>query len=210
MNVVIMTLHRSPFNDEGAKMLKNLTLLSASAYRKALPCVLVASISLVLAGCSSSSSSDSGFSDSESSDEITEAETGTIAEELLDDLEFGTLLGGLQRAGLQEALNTDNDGLGWTVFAPADTMFEMDPDFQDLPTILEQTEIIRGHVASGTILFTDLVPGTSITMQDGNEALISLAADGASIVVGGATIITQGRIVSNGVIHRVDSLVTTE
>ena len=120
------------------------------------------------------------------------------------------MLGGLQRAGLQEALNTDNDGLGWTVFAPADTMFEMDPDFQDLPTILEQTEIIRGHVASGTILFTDLVPGTSITMQDGNEALISLAADGASIVVGGATIITQGRIVSNGVIHRVDSLVTTE
>lgn len=214
-------------------MRANLSCFSPNALRRSLPCVLVVSMGLVLAGCSSGGGSDSAgvSSDSDPSDgitedenggsadvpstfepseEVTEAEDGSITEIIRDDIDFGRLLGLLQQADLEVPLEGDNEGLGWTLFAPPDIVFDQDVEFQDLNTIAEQVDRARGLVASGSFNFSDLIPGSSITMQDGNEALIELAPDGASLLVGGAVIAIEGRVLNNGVLHRINSLITTQ
>lgn len=208
-------------------MRTNINCFSANVFHKSLPCVLVASMSLVLVGCGGGGSDSGGpvsdidptdgitesedlFPGFEPSDEITEAEVGTINDQIRDDIDFGRLVSLLQQADLEVLLDGDNDGLGWTLFAPQDIVFDQDTDFQALNTFAEQNERTRGLVASGRFDFSDLTPGNSITMQDGNEALIELAPDGASLIVGGATIAMMGIVVENGVLYRVDSLITTQ
>lgn len=204
----------SRFEHQRKNMTITLKASSTTLFRKFLPCLLAATVSVALASCSSGGDSDSDSGSevpfSDPNENIPDIVDATIAEQLLgDQFVFSTLVERLQQADLVDALSDDNNGEGWTVFAPENAVFGSDPVFQNL-TLAQQIEAVEGHVASGTFLSTDLIPGQAITMQDGSQAFIELAPDGMNVTVGGASITSRDRRVNNGVIHRVGTLITTE
>ena len=125
----------------------------------------------------------------------------SIADSLLVRSDYGQLLNFIEIADLTEALQGDNSGLGWTLFAPSDRAFE-DADF---PIVTDEqiNFVARNHLFSGMLMFEELNPGL-LTMVEGSVE-IEENEDG-TITVGGATVVARDRVVGNGIIHFVDAV----
>lgn len=124
-----------------------------------------------------------------------------IATTLLMRSDYQTLLRLVELAGLTEVLQTDNDGAGWTLFAPSDVAFAAEND-ASLFTSEDSAELVQLHLFSGRISSADLQAGT----LDMSRGSVDVQISEAGFMVGDATIVGRDRVVGNGIIHFVDSV----
>jgi len=121
---------------------------------------------------------------------------------------FKTLAAALTTADLVTTLK----GTGpFTVFAPTDDAFgkllkEMGVSAEELLATPKEelTGVLTYHVASGSVLSTDLSNGMKVTTVNGEKLTIKI--DGATVMVNDATVVTADVKASNGVIHIIDKV----
>ena len=117
----------------------------------------------------------------------------------------------IHAAGLQDTLH---DGGPFTIFAPNDDAFaaylgEMgmtaDDVFADTDalTVLLQAHVVEGADDAAMVMEMD---GQDFTTLAGNE--LTLAVDGDTVMVGGATVVEYDVLADNGVIHVIDTVLT--
>jgi len=126
--------------------------------------------------------------------------TDSMADFLLLNDDYGTLLRLIEDADLTQALQGDNSGMGWTLFAPPDSAFVND-EFESM-TPGQRVSFIKLHLYSGTLPYFELMPG-ALPMTEGSVEVV-IDQDG-KVSVGGSTIVARDRGVSNGIIHFVSS-----
>lgn len=163
------------------------------------------SICVITACSDSNSTSDSDNNDFvpvlDPNDSVPPASDQSIARTLLERRENGTLLMLIEQAELTTALEGDNNGEGWTLFAFSDNAFQNE-EFMTF-TDEQGSALVRGHLYSGRLFFSDIQPGV-LPMSQGSVE-VSENEDG-TISIGGATVIARDREFSNGIIHFVDSV----
>ena len=137
-------------------------------------------------------------------DVVPEPSEESIINSLLDNVDFGTLLGLVLQADLADTLDNNNGGNGWTLFAFSDNASGADEVFG--LTGDEANALVGGHLFSGRLLLEDIQPG-GLTMTRGSVNVT--VNDDGTISVGGARIVARDREFSNGVIHFVDSVLET-
>jgi uncharacterized surface protein with fasciclin (FAS1) repeats len=121
-----------------------------------------------------------------------------------------TLVAAVEAAELVETLRSDNDGEGFTVFAPVNSAFADLPPEQ-LDRLLDPAnqgllqKVLTYHVIPGQVRAGDLVDGQTVTTVEGAEVTIDL--DGGPSV-NGADIIATDIETANGVIHLIDGVLT--
>ena len=135
-------------------------------------------------------------------------EQGTIVETAQDAGSFQTLLAALDAASLTSALEGDGP---FTVFAPTDEAFAQ-IDSEVLNDLIGDTDLLTSvltyHVVSGRFTSTDVANLTSATTLNGKD--VSLAFDGTTVSVDGATVLTADIEASNGIIHVIDQVILPE
>jgi len=124
--------------------------------------------------------------------------------------DFSTLVSLIKKAGLVDALS----GAGpFTVFAPTNEAFAKVPQATLDALAADPTgklaDVLKLHVVSAKIMAADAVKasGTSITTLGGGK--LKVDATGGTVTVGGARVIKADIVASNGVIHVIDSVITT-
>ena len=121
-----------------------------------------------------------------------------------------TLVSAVEAAELVETLRSDNDGEGFTVFAPVNSAFAALPPEQ-LDRLLDPAnqgllqKVLTYHVIPGEVRAADLMDGQTVTTVEGTEVTIDL--DGGPSV-NGADIIATDIETANGVIHLIDGVLT--
>ncbi len=131
--------------------------------------------------------------------------TDSISETLLERSDYSTLLSLVEQAGLAELLQGDNNGLGWTLFAPSDIAFERSSS--DVFALgsdgdsMGAAELVNLHLFPGTIATDELVAG-ELNMRMGS---VQVEPSANGFRVGGANIVGRDRVVANGIIHFVDA-----
>jgi len=120
---------------------------------------------------------------------------------------FKTLVAAAKAAGLVEALS----GKGpFTVFAPTDEAFAKLPP-GTVETLLKPenksklASILKYHVVSGRVYFSDAVAAGKATTLQGDS--IKIAVRGKNAMVNGAKLLATDIDASNGVIHVIDSVI---
>lgn len=131
------------------------------------------------------------------------ADFATVAAVLGGNPQFSLLDQLVRDAEIGEAL-TGADPV--TLFAPTNEAFdELSADavaqLRSNPELVER--VLAHHVVAGRLLVADLVTG-SLATAAGDE--LEIDADGASPVVGGASIVEPDVLAANGVVHAVDAL----
>jgi uncharacterized surface protein with fasciclin (FAS1) repeats len=121
--------------------------------------------------------------------------------------DFETLTAALTAAGLVGTL----EGKGpFTVFAPTDAAFEKLPA-GTLENLLKPENkdklvaILTYHVVPGSVKAADVVKLTSATTVNGQD--VTIAVEGGTVKVDGATVTATDIVASNGVIHVIDSVI---
>ncbi len=134
-------------------------------------------------------------------DNIPPPTTTDISTLLLERSDYSTLLNLIEQAGLTELLQQDNDGLGWTLFAPSDEAFERgELDVFELD-MAGATRLLQRHLYSGRLTTAEMVEG-ELAMSGGS---VDVVRDAQTVLsVGGATIVGRDRQLGNGIIHYVD------
>jgi uncharacterized surface protein with fasciclin (FAS1) repeats len=127
------------------------------------------------------------------------AQRPSLADFLINDGRFNTLLAAVGAAGLTDALGTEGP---ITVLAPTDDAFAALPlgalDFLlDNPEAL--TAVLTTHVIPGQFLVRDIAAGATVDSFGGEPVTFALA-DGA-LTANGVSIDSADRLVSNGVVH---------
>ncbi|WP_225000120.1 fasciclin domain-containing protein [Cesiribacter sp. SM1] len=138
-----------------------------------------------------------------------------------DGAEFTQLLAAVQRvstgggANLAEALSGDNNGMGYTVFAPTDAAFQAvyDADnginsIDDIPVATLQA-ILLTHVVSGRVFSTDLMDGNVAPLQSGETLVIDAGTPSVMVEGSNEANINAGAsnvLATNGVIHVIDQV----
>lgn len=120
---------------------------------------------------------------------------------------FSTLVSGLQAADLVDTLRTDNDGAGFTVFAPIDPAFDdLGVDLASLTTP-QLSALLRNHVVGEEVAAADVVAMDAVpTLQPGQ---VSVDVIGDRVVLDDeADIIRADLRTSNGIIHVIDAVLT--
>lgn len=128
-----------------------------------------------------------------------------ISQLLIDRPDLGTFVGAL--GPVSGSLFAEDDGSGFTVFAPTDTAFGALPAGSVdllLATNPKLVELLGYHVVAGTFLAGDLSDGQVLTTRSGAELPVSVFND--AITVGEATISESDLTGANGVIHIVDGV----
>jgi len=135
---------------------------------------------------------------------IPPATTEDISTTLLRRSDYSTLLLLIEQAGLAEQLQEDNNGLGWTLFAPSDMAF----DGVDLSAVesVEAARLVELHLLPQS-LSTEELPDGILQMKQGS---VVVSRTGGVLTVGGATVVGRDRVVGNGVIHFVGSLLSAD
>jgi transforming growth factor-beta-induced protein len=121
---------------------------------------------------------------------------------------FSTLLAAATAAGLVDALKSDADGRGLTIFAPTDEAFAKLPagTVENLlkPENKETLQqILKYHVVAGRA-YSDKVVGTHKTLAGPS---VTVKAEGGKVMVGGATVAAADIEASNAVIHVIDAVI---
>lgn len=180
--------------------------------RKLILCALTATASLTLAACDSNKSAEPR------SEAAKEAAGGkTILDGLSGD---GRFAAAIKSAGLDATLSGPGP---YTVLAPSDAAFDklgaakLDPLLkpENRPAL---TKLLTGHILPGTILAADIAKaidagkgktqlptmggGTLTATRDGDRIVLTDAAGGKAVITGS----DEAR--SNGVIHRIDGVLS--
>lgn len=168
----------------------------------------IAALSLALVGCSSSTDDATSETTSPAAS-ASPMETGMAAETIVDvaagNPDFSTLVAAVQAADLQGTLSGEGP---FTVFAPTNAAFEALPaglvDALLLPENKEVlTQILTYHVVPGEVMSTDIQPGEVATVE-GQD--LTIAVDGGTVTVNGATVEKADIETSNGVIHAINEV----
>ena len=136
----------------------------------------------------------------------------TAVEIAANDSRFSTLVELVGIAGLEDALGAEGP---YTVFAPTNDAFAALPEstLAHLKTEegkAELTEILKSHVAEGTVLAGE-VPLAGQKVQTLGDAALNVAGsvDG-TLNVDGSTTIGEGIYASNGVVYAIDTVILPE
>merc|ERR1712051_1062581 len=134
----------------------------------------------------------------------------TIAELVVSEPRFSTLLAAVKAADLVETLNGEGS---FTVFAPTNEAFKKVPE-EALAGLLankeELTAVLLRHVVPSALMGKNIPPGsTALTTVGGDE--ISVTRDNNNLIqiqstAGSAHVVLFDVIASNGVVHAVDSV----
>merc|ERR1711990_156026 len=134
----------------------------------------------------------------------------TIAELVVSDPRFSTLLAAVKAAGLVETLSGEGP---FTVFAPTNAAFQKVPK-EALSGLLENkeelTKVLLRHVVPSAIEGKNIPPGTTSLDTAGGEK-IDVTRDQYNLIqiksdAGSAYVVLFDVIASNGVVHAVDSV----
>ena len=126
----------------------------------------------------------------------------SAAESVRSNPNYSTLYELLEIAGLVDALETTDPV---TLFAPTNDAFGKLPAglLDSLKAKVDNlSNILLYHVISGLVLKTDLVDGAEVSMAQGSNATVSLNP----AMINDANILAADNIVSNGVIHEIDTV----
>lgn len=121
--------------------------------------------------------------------------------------DVSTLVTAVVAGGLVETLQGDDP---YTIFAPVNSAFASLSEAQ-LAVLLDPAnqsllqKVLTYHVIPGDIRAADLTDGATVTTVEGTEVTIDLSM-GAK--VNGANIVATDIVVSNGVIHLIDGVLT--
>jgi uncharacterized surface protein with fasciclin (FAS1) repeats len=115
----------------------------------------------------------------------------------------------LEAAVIAAELADDLSGTGpFTVFAPTDAAFAALPAGVVDALLLDPTgdlaQILLYHVASGSVLSTDLTDGQVVTTLQGQTVTIDIT--GGIVTVNGAQVIVADLLAENGVVHVIDAV----
>merc|ERR1712051_789990 len=134
----------------------------------------------------------------------------TVAELVVSEPRFSTLLAAVKAADLVETLNGEGS---FTVFAPTNEAFKKVPE-EALAGLLankeELTAVLLRHVVPSALQGKNIPPGsTALTTVGGDE--ISVTRDNNNLIqiqstAGFAHVVLFDVIASNGVVHAVDSV----
>jgi transforming growth factor-beta-induced protein len=119
---------------------------------------------------------------------------------------FKTLLAAAQAAGLAATLASDGP---FTVFAPTDEAFAKLPK-GTVETLLQPenrdrlTAILKHHVVAGRIDARSALGAGTATTLNGSTLEITLAK--GRLTVGGATVLANDLLASNGIVHVIDAV----
>merc|ERR1711879_1103347 len=134
----------------------------------------------------------------------------TIAELVVPEPRFSTLLAAVKAADLVETLNGEGS---FTVFAPTNEAFKKVPE-EALAGLLANKEELKAvllrHVVPSTILGKNIPPGTT-TLDTAGGDKIDVTRDNNNLIqiqskAGSAYVVLFDVIASNGVVHAVDSV----
>merc|ERR1712127_66909 len=134
----------------------------------------------------------------------------TIAELVVSEPRFSTLLAAVKAAGLVETLSGEGP---FTVFAPTNEAFKKVPE-EALAGLLANKEELKAvllrHVVPSTLQGKNIPPGTTDLTTAGGEE-ISVSRDHNNLIqikstAGSAYVVLFDVIASNGVVHAVDSV----
>ena len=143
----------------------------------------------------------------------TQAQNGTIVDQLSANDDFSTLVAAVQAAGLVDTLSGDGP---FTVFAPDNGAFntllgELGVTADELLADTDLlTSVLTYHVVSGEFGSTAIIGlglPTSVGTVNGAEiAVAGSASDGLSLNMGRARVVNTDITASNGVIHIIDNV----
>merc|ERR1711997_475143 len=134
----------------------------------------------------------------------------TIAELVVSEPRFSTLLAAVKAADLVETLSGEGS---FTVFAPTNEAFKKVPE-EALAGLLANKEELKAvllrHVVPSTIQGKNIPPGTTALTTAGGEE-ISVTRDSNNLIqiqsaAGSAYVVLFDVIASNGVVHAVDTV----
>lgn len=178
---------------------------------------------LCVAGCQGSSGNEVGASNNEGAPAAARQADRTVAEMLSGSVDHVTFAQALESAGLIDTFR----GIGaYTVFAPTNAAFEAMPeDARRRFTAPDQRQRLISrlsyHVVPGTVTVEDIsraiarAPGGRAELATVTGGTLTLSREGDAIVVsdgrnGEARITRPDQILSNGVVHSIDAVLTPE
>lgn len=169
--------------------------------------VLVASLTLGAAACSSDSKSSSSDTTAKSNSSTTMAKKSeTIVDIAAGNADFSTLVGAVKTAGLVDTLS----GKGpFTVFAPTNEAFAKLPAGTLASLTPEQLKsILTYHVVAGEVLAKDVKPGKVKTV---NGAEFTVNVNNGKVTITDAkgntvNVVKTDITGNNGVIHVIDGV----
>ena len=141
---------------------------------------------------------------------VAKAAPKTIAELVVSEPRFSTLLAAVKAADLVDTLNGEG---AFTVFAPTNEAFKKVPE-EALTGLLANKEELKAvllrHVVPSSLEGKNIPPGTTALTTAGGEE-ISVRRDTNNLIqvqstAGSAYVVLFDLIASNGVVHAVDSV----
>lgn len=139
-----------------------------------------------------------------------EEETNTIADIVIGNENFSTLLAAVLEAGLADALASAEGE--FTVFAPTDAAFArfMEDNGLTAEALLASenlADILSYHVVEGSVPSSAVAAG-SVSSLGGSPFFVSVDPDGDIWLNGSAQVETTDIMADNGIIHVIDYVIT--
>ena len=135
-------------------------------------------------------------------------ETTTVVDIIVGSEDHNTLETAVIAAGLVDALSGEGP---FTVFAPTDAAFDALPE-GTLDAVLADmdllTSILTHHVASGSVMSTDLSDGMMVTTLNGTELMVTINDNG--VMIDNAMVTVADIMADNGVVHVINAVLIPE
>jgi uncharacterized surface protein with fasciclin (FAS1) repeats/plastocyanin len=132
-------------------------------------------------------------------------ESYTVVDVIIDSENHTILEAAVIAAELVDDLSTDGP---FTVFAPTDDAFNALPEGAVDELLVNPTgllaEILLHHVASESVLSTDLSDGMAVTTLLGTELTVSISDDG--VMIDNAMVTVANIMADNGVVHVINAV----
>ena len=132
----------------------------------------------------------------------------TVVDIIVGSEDHNTLETAVIAAGLVDALSGEGP---FTVFAPTDAAFDALPE-GTLDAVLADmdllTSILTHHVASGSVMSTDLSDGMMVTTLNGTELTVSINDNG--VMIDNAMVTVADIMADNGVVHVINAVLIPE
>ena len=140
--------------------------------------------------------------------EFIETVSNTVVDIIVESEDHNTLETAVITAGLVDALSAEGP---FTVFAPTDAAFDalaegvLDAVLADMDLL---TAILTHHVASGSLLSTELSNEMIITTLNETELMVSINDNG--VMIDNAVVTVADIMADNGVVHVIDAVLIPE
>ena len=137
-----------------------------------------------------------------------DVEQYTVVDIIVGSENHNTLETAVIAAGLVDVLSGEGP---FTVFAPTDDAFDALPE-GTLDAVLADmdllTSILTHHVASGSVMSTDLSDGMMVTTLNGTELMVSINDNG--VMIDNAMVTVVDIVADNGIVHVIDAVLIPE